>query len=227
MLLHYAGETVYDGYDTLQADDDDYAAVKHKLSVHFKPVKLSQYRVYTFRKTEQLPNETLDGFATRLRTLAKNCEFTNVDNEILSQITLKCRSSKVRRRSFQDGITLKEVIDHVRALETSEQEASSIEAAADMSVNKVYAKKYTVTKPTHVRHKTTTHIDVICGHCGGSYPHAGQCPAYQKQCHSCGKSNHFARCCRAKTGPRSNPPSQQYRKVTHKFNQTSRYQTNR
>ena len=72
LLLHYADETVYDVYDTLQADDDDYAAVKHKLSVHFKPVKLTQYRVYTFCKTEQLPNETRDGFATGLHTLAKD-----------------------------------------------------------------------------------------------------------------------------------------------------------
>ena len=103
---------MYDVYDTLQADDDDYAAVKHKLSVHFKPVKQTQYRVYTFRKSEQLTNETLDGFATRLRTLAKDCEFINVDNEILSQITQKSMSSKVRRRSFQEGITLGEVIDY-------------------------------------------------------------------------------------------------------------------
>ena len=78
-----------------------------------------------------------------------------------------------------------------------------------------------------VRPKTTTHNYVICGHCGGSYPHKGQCPAYQQQCRACGKSNHFVRCCRAQTRSISNPPSQQYRKVTHKFNQTGRYQTNR
>ena len=220
LLLHYAGEAVYDIYDTLQSDDDDYPAVRHKLSVHFKPVKLTQFRVYTFRKNEQLHNETLDGFAIRLRTLAKDCEFTNVDTEILSQITQKCRSSKVRRRSFQEGITLKELTDYGRALETAEQEASSIEAAADTPVNKVYAKKYT--KQTHVKHKTTTPSDAICGHCGGSYPHQEQCPAYGLQCHSCNKANHFARCCRAKT--RNNPPSQQYRKVTNKFNQNSRQQ---
>ena len=42
LLLHYAGEAVYDIYDTLQSDDDDYPAVRHKLSVHFKPVKLER-----------------------------------------------------------------------------------------------------------------------------------------------------------------------------------------
>ena len=76
------------------------------MSVHFKPVNLTQYRVYTFRKTEQLPNETVDGFATGLHTLAKDWEFTNVDNEILSQIMQKYRSSKVRRHSLQEGITV-------------------------------------------------------------------------------------------------------------------------
>ena len=85
---------MYNIYDTLKVDEDDYAA--------FKPVKLTQYRVYEFHKSEQLASETLDSFVTRLRTLAKDCEFTNIDNEILSQITKKCRSSKVRRRSFQE-----------------------------------------------------------------------------------------------------------------------------
>ena len=78
---------MYDIYDTLKVDEDDYTAVKFKLSAHLKPVKLNQYRVYEFRKSEQLASETLDSFLTRLRTLAKYCEFTNIDNEILSQIT--------------------------------------------------------------------------------------------------------------------------------------------
>ena len=40
-----------------------------------------------------------------------------------------------------------------------------------------------------------------CGHCGYAYPHPqGQasCPARGSQCRSCGKTNHFARCCRSK-----------------------------
>ena len=113
--------------------------------------------------------------------------------------------------SILDTNNLEETIQLCRML--SERESD---------VNKVYAKKYT--KQTHVNHKTTTPSGATCGHCGGSYPHQGQCPAYGLQCHSCNKANHFARCCRAKT--RNNPPSQQYRKVTNKFNQNGRQQSN-
>ena len=37
-----------------------------------------------------------------------------------------------------------------------------------------------------------------CRNCGGSYPHAGNCPAKNKQCKKCRKFNHFAKVCRRK-----------------------------
>lgn len=204
-LLHYAGEGVLDAYDTLRADTGTFSTARN----HFKPVKLTQNRVYEFRRAEQLPGETLDAFVTRLRTLSR--EFTNVDNEIKSQIIHKCKSSKVRRRFFLDGITLKEVLVCGRAIETAEQEARAFDAASRKSVNKVYARKYS--KPSSVRPKTTTTHGTICGHRGGVYPHKRQCPAYGQQCHSCGRYNHFARCCKSQKG-QSNFSSKQYIKAS-------------
>ena len=133
-----------------------------------------------FAKAEELPGETLDAFVIRLRTLARDCESTNVDNEIKAQITQKCRSSKVRRRSFLDGIILKEVLDHGCAMGTAEQEAIVIEAGTRESVNKVYVRK--LTKPFSVRPKTTTTFDIICGNCGGVYPHKRQLMVNSAMC---------------------------------------------
>ena len=98
LLSSIAGKGVFD----VTADTDNFDTAKEKLTTHFKPTKLTRYRVY------ELPGETLDAFVTRLRTRARDCEFINVDNEIKAQITQKCRSSKVRRRSFLGGITLKD-----------------------------------------------------------------------------------------------------------------------
>ena len=60
MLLHYAGEDVYDIYDTYRDDADSYTNVKEKLSTHFKPTKHTKFRVFEFRQTHQLQNETVD-----------------------------------------------------------------------------------------------------------------------------------------------------------------------
>ena len=76
LLLHYAGEGVCAIYDTLKVDEDDYAAVKYKLSAHFKPVKLTQYRVYEFRKSEQLASDMIDSFVTRLLKIASSQTLT-------------------------------------------------------------------------------------------------------------------------------------------------------
>ena len=37
-----------------------------------------------------------------------------------------------------------------------------------------------------------------CGHCGGTYPHKGKCPAEGFACHSCGGMNHSSCVCRSK-----------------------------
>ena len=200
LLLHYAGESVFDVYDTLKADGDKYDDIVRKLTEHFKPVKRTQYRVYDFREAEQLPNETLDAYVTRLRGLARDCAFNDIDNEIKMQITQKCRRTKVRCKSLEDGVTLKQVMDYACGLEISEQETHIIEK----QVNRLH-----VTKPPHATkpHITKPHItkssyskpkNTICGLCGGVYPHKGSCPAAGQQCYICQGMNHFSRMCRSK-----------------------------
>ena len=43
---------------------------------------------------------------TRLRTLAKDCEFHSMETEIIGQITQGCAHSRVRRKSLKPGIEL-------------------------------------------------------------------------------------------------------------------------
>ncbi|XP_022810383.1 uncharacterized protein LOC111347399 [Stylophora pistillata] len=51
------------------------------------------------------------------------------------------------------------------------------------------------------RQKSPSGINKECYFCGGAFPHAGgkeKCPAWGKRCTTCGKLNHFAKCCRSK-----------------------------
>ena len=46
-----------------------------------------------------------------------------------------------------------------------------------------------------VMNKVATKKTSKCRACGDSYPHQNECPGKGKQCHPCGKSNHFAKVC--------------------------------
>jgi len=74
--------------------------IKFYLSIYvsISPKKNTQYLVYKFRKATQHPGETLETYQTRLRILAKDCEFTNVDSEIIQS----CTSSRLRIRALRE-----------------------------------------------------------------------------------------------------------------------------
>ena len=99
LLLHYAGEDVYDILTTLPDIDETFDAAKQILTQYFAPQKSTEFEVYTFRKAKQESHENLDSFHTRLRKLGEHCDFANIDKEIKSQIIQGCTSTRLRRSS--------------------------------------------------------------------------------------------------------------------------------
>jgi len=61
------------------------------------------------------------------------------------------------------------------------------------AVHKELRKKKTFTKQTDQKEKST---EFKCGKYGGSHK-PKSCPAFGKSCNNCGRSNHYARCCKA------------------------------
>lgn len=72
----------------------------------------------------QQSGENLDSYHTRLRMLAKNYEFGDVDKEIVAQLIQSCASSRLCRKALKEpDLTLNTLLDHGRMLELSEQQA--------------------------------------------------------------------------------------------------------
>lgn len=92
MLIHFAGERVYDIYsalpDLVQVEDeealDEYETAKTQLNLYFSPKKNTEYERYMFRQTREEHGEALDQFHNRLRQLAATCEFNDRDKELKS-----------------------------------------------------------------------------------------------------------------------------------------------
>ena len=104
LLLYQAGPRIREIFKQIPdtGNDDDYERAKDKLREHFEPQKNRRYEVYRFRKATQEPQETLDQFHTRLRSLAETCEFAEVEFEIEQQIIIGGTSSKIRKNALRD-----------------------------------------------------------------------------------------------------------------------------
>ena len=161
---------------------------------YFEPDKNRIYQVYLFRQVTQQSTESMDEFHTRLRRLAKYCEFTDIDFEIKMQIVCNGTSTRIRKRTLRDpGYSLKDILIDGRKAQTSAVQASEMEGQFQrQSVNAV---------PTNQRK---------CFRCGFEFPHERRpCPALNSVCANCGTEGHFARVCRKdKTFPAKQRPEQ-------------------
>ena len=97
LLLYQAGQATQDIFDTFTDTGESKGCKKalEKLDEYFTPKKNVAYEIFKFRTAVQLPNETVDNFATRLRQLAKTCSFTNQDAEVKSAIIQHCTSKRL------------------------------------------------------------------------------------------------------------------------------------
>ena len=83
LLLHYAGERVYDIYDAEKKDTEaTFEATKKVLKDQFDPKKNIQMVIYKCRSYKHLDGQPLDEFVIELRKLTKNCQFANTENQI-------------------------------------------------------------------------------------------------------------------------------------------------
>ncbi|XP_060594467.1 uncharacterized protein LOC132748833 [Ruditapes philippinarum] len=181
LFLHYAGEEVNDIFDVLKNTGDDYETAKIKLTEYFAPKKNTEFEIYKFRQAKQESNENIDSFHKRLRHLSINCEFSETDKEIKSQIIQGCTSTRLRRKALRDDLTLDSLIKEARTLELSDQQASEIEGQAKYDV--VNAMKSRQRQNQKAQKERRRHIikESICRYCGYEYPHkSGKCPASGK-----------------------------------------------
>ena len=120
MLLHSAGEEVYDVYDSLQIPaESTYDEFKTLLSEYFAPKRNMQYERYAFRKESQSASQTIDSYYTKLKGLAKHCEFADIDGEIFSQIIQRCSDNHVREKGLSEpNLRLQNLLLYARSRES-------------------------------------------------------------------------------------------------------------
>uniref|UniRef100_A0A3Q2DE46 Gypsy retrotransposon integrase-like protein 1 n=1 Tax=Cyprinodon variegatus TaxID=28743 RepID=A0A3Q2DE46_CYPVA len=158
---------------------------------------------HKFHTRNQRQGETVESFISDLRIKAKCCHFGEITDELIcDRIICGVTSDTLRKALLRDSeLTLAKAISIARIHEMTEESSKTLATAAT-SVDAVKPAPGSSAKPKPPYTPQTTN----CSNCGGSHVAKREsCPAFGKQCHSCGKSNHYKHCCRSK------PHSQQGR----------------
>ena len=233
LLLSYGGEELNDIVDTFPdgtltpgEDGTHFGKLKDAISDYFNPKANIEFQRYTFRNTIQ-KSDDVEEFYNELKHLAPTCDFANDDGEIKSQLIAGCKSSKVREKGLSTpGMTLAELLTYARTVQRTAAHARQMEESP--SVHHVKTKQRQPSgKPVNkqqYRYKQPQKQNdrgQMCNNCGGSWPHEGgqsNCPAFNKQCRSCGKYNHFSKVCYSNTEnstARSNHLPKKHHRVQH------------
>ena len=124
MVLYLLGEDCQDIYVTLNDIGDSYDSVLETLNSYFIPPCNVSYERHVFNSCKQEKGEMMDIYVTRLRVLAKTCDFGNgIEERIRDQVVQGCFSDALRKSFLKtENLTLVIILKKAKVVEISESQ---------------------------------------------------------------------------------------------------------
>ena len=204
-LLSIIGEDAVKVFDTFEYGDgeseDSIQDVLNKFEEYCNPRRNTIYERYKFQCRHQEAGESGSCFLTELRIAADSCDFGTITaSEILrDRFVHGLRDAKMRERLLREtNLTLDRAYAMVQAAEATTEQMHVM--SGEQAVSAVHQRGNRGQQGQQGRKsrdmlKNSSYIK--CKNC--SYEHAPmKCPAFGKECHKCGRLNHFQNRCRQK-----------------------------
>ena len=165
---------------------------------------------YTFFTSRQQEFEAFDQFVTRLKTLARDCDLSTLEKDLVKDmIVIGTSDAKLQEQLLRKtDLKLEDAIKAGHVAEETKKNLNKLKKeykVVDQIQNKPIEKNNSSDKKFSQNYRSGQHgsrtkeEQVInnCNYC--SYSHVkGKCPAFNKVCNGCGKKGHFKNRCRNK-----------------------------
>ena len=207
-LLYCMGEDAEDTLTSTNISEDDrksYAAVLTKFDAFFQVRRNTIFERARFNQRSQSEGESVEQFITSLYSLAENCDFAAMKEEMIrDRIVVGIRDSSLSERMQIDAdLTLEKAKKMVRLREAVHEQQEILKCGqGDMKTVDTLKEKKTSgqqRRPFRVppkggpRQRSGTNHK--CTRCGKG-PHSRQtCPARDAVCHTCQKKGHYRSQC--------------------------------
>nr|XP_049697651.1 uncharacterized protein LOC126054853 [Helicoverpa armigera] len=213
LLVNLIGPEGFDIYQTFtfdkEEDRDDIRILLEKFDSFFVSklnITLIRYKFFTRNQEE---GESIQQYVTALRLLSKNCNFKELEDELIKdRIVCGIRSLRVRDRLLRcEDLNLDKAVKLCQAEEISRESEQQMDAVGTSSgvaqVDVVGAQRRrgrgSAGGGRRGARRGAAPSPHLCARCGGLSPRcqAGKCPADQCTCFVCGNRGHFAKVCKA------------------------------
>lgn len=222
-LLIWTGEEGIELVSTWSLTSDE----KKKLSTYWKKFEeyvapKSNFRLARFklRTLKQKDDEPVDSFIKKVRLLASECRYDNVDEHIIDALIFGSRRPRVQAKLLEldQTLTLAKAIDIARTEEATSAQLQDIRGINTIPVHATTHKSPSTQLKTHSHDSKQAQT---CGNCGTSHDSTQKslCPANGTKCNNCGKPNHWAKVCRSNMTQGPTPRGRGRRKNRNKSKQ--------
>lgn len=193
VFLYTIGQAGRDVYNTMTLADgerDKIDILFAKFEAYCKPKQNVMIERYRFNTRVQAKEETIDQYLTKLKLIAKNCSFGELENQLIrDKIVCDTHLEEVRQQLLLvEDLSLDKAISICRADEESKKSAQYLTDSAEVCdlekhtgrSHKGFTKPQTDSKKPlgEFAQPSTKHF---CNKCGLQHAKK-QCPAYGKQC---------------------------------------------
>ena len=171
----------------------DLNAIVEALNKYFVPKRSVTYESFIFNTCQRENGESIDAYVNRLRGLSATCEFGDLtDSLIRDRVVLGTKHSSIRSRFLtEENLTLEKSIAIGRSYEQAQKQA--IDNNEPEEAYRIQ-RKPRETRYQAPRWKSNDKQRNLCGR--NHERNKRKCPAYEAECHTCHKTNHFARMCK-------------------------------
>jgi hypothetical protein len=208
-----ASEDILSTFDLSEANKKKIKIVTDKFKDYFIKRKNFVYERAKFNRRIQEEGESVDSFITTLYSLAENCNYGALREELIrDRIVIGIRDLNLSEKlQCMEDLTLQKAITSCRQQEAVKKQQSTLRSTlstpslAQADAVKFHKrkfqdkKKYGGTKPQAPTTPKTQPSPDECHRCGYKpYHPRNQCPAKDATCGQCGGTGHYQKKCRNK-----------------------------